>query len=535
MAHILLIEPDYKNKYPPLGLMKIAQYHGPHGKGDYVRFIKGENKSVMGQAWDRIYVSSLFSFEFARTARTIDFALKVARGHANRIFVGGIAASLMHERFSSDMRWPGVRFIAGLLDKPPAVSLELDEFEEELYADDTKGTPIEMLVPDYSILDQVDYRYPVTDAYFLYASRGCIRSCNFCGVPKIEGGLREGASITSTVREIARLYGEKPALIMMDNNITASPRLKEIVDEIVGLGFHRGATLTRRGVTVQRTVDFNQGVDARELAKNPQLMKQLARLCVSPLRIAFDNSAFREPYETAVRQAADNGITDLSNYLLFNFNDDPADLFGRMLLNIELNEELGTRIFSFPMRYQPVDLPDRSHVGPNWTRYQLRSLQIMLQATHGIVSGSPDFFRGVFGNSASEFEDFLTMPHSMLFNRAWYQQYGGRSEQEAYRAAMTKLSPTDRRDLLALLSSTLGRMPVDSVQRHFAAQTNPALAAVLPFYQPLDRQSEAAIWAEMQQIRSNRPEISVNESVGDAFLDMDDESSPDGAVAKLVA
>jgi hypothetical protein len=50
--NILLIEPGYKNKYPPLGLMKIAQYHGPRGKNDRVRFIKGEDRSVLGTAWD---------------------------------------------------------------------------------------------------------------------------------------------------------------------------------------------------------------------------------------------------------------------------------------------------------------------------------------------------------------------------------------------------------------------------------------------------------------------------------------------------
>src|SRR6516165_5189387 len=103
--NILLIEPGYKNKYPPLGLMKIAQYHGPNGKRDHVRFIKGEDPSVLSTAWDRIYVTTLFSFEYPRIAQTIDFALQASNGQADKVFVGGIAASLMHESFLAEQRW----------------------------------------------------------------------------------------------------------------------------------------------------------------------------------------------------------------------------------------------------------------------------------------------------------------------------------------------------------------------------------------------------------------------------------------------
>src|SRR5438309_476790 len=98
--NILLIEPGYKNKYPPLGLMKIAQYHGPSGKKDYVKFIKGEDdKSVLDVVWDRIYVTTLFSFEWKVISRSIDFALEAAHNQRSRVFVGGIAASLMQEAF----------------------------------------------------------------------------------------------------------------------------------------------------------------------------------------------------------------------------------------------------------------------------------------------------------------------------------------------------------------------------------------------------------------------------------------------------
>src|SRR4029078_11825507 len=100
--NILLIEPGYKNKYPPLGLMKIAQYHGPRGKADRVRFIKGADASVLAEKWDRVYVTTLFSFEWERISSAIEFAIRAAGGQHSRVFVGGIAASLMHSLFADD-------------------------------------------------------------------------------------------------------------------------------------------------------------------------------------------------------------------------------------------------------------------------------------------------------------------------------------------------------------------------------------------------------------------------------------------------
>ena len=333
--NVLLIEPRYKNKYPPLGLMKLAAYHGPNGRGDNVTFVKGERPEVLYSAWDRIYVTTLFSFEWDRTADAIDFAVQAARGQQERVFVGGIAASLMYDQYVDVPRWAGVRFIRGLLDGPPASALQLSAYDGEFGADDTLGTPIEEHVPDYDILGQIDYIYPVRDAYFGYASRGCVRKCSFCGVPALEGPQREMPPLHTLVKGIATRHGEKKDLVLMDNNITASSRYQEVIAEIVDLGFERGATLSREGQrAVRRRVDFNQGVDARILSKSPMFLREMAKTCISPLRIAFDHVGLRKPYEKSVRMAADNGIVSLSNYMLYNFKDTPADLYERMRTNI---------------------------------------------------------------------------------------------------------------------------------------------------------------------------------------------------------
>lgn len=521
---ILLIEPGYKNKYPPLGLMKIAQYHGPNGKRDDVRFIKGQDKSVLGIPWDRIYITTLFSFEYAKTAEAIDYALQVANGQSDKIFVGGIATSLMHERFLSEPRWAGIRFIKGLLSDAPAASLQLDDFSEELYSDDRLGTPIEDLVPDYSILDQVDYRYPVRDAYFAYTSRGCIRKCSFCGVPKLEGPQRDTESLSDLVKAVDRLYGPKKDLILMDNNVVASPRFKDIIAEIRDLGFLPNAKIRRVGerVASQRRVDFNQGVDARILCKDPMYLRELSSICLKPLRIAFDHLGLKGPYERAVRYAQQAGLAELSNYMLYNFHDSPADLFERMRLNVALNEELGIRIWSFPMRYQPTDRPDRGHVGERWTRYQLRSMQIVLQATHGVVSGEPDFFKRAFGNTADDFHRILLLPHDFIFNRDWYERFSGRAELDEYKAVASRLDATDQAELLSLLSSC--------DPRHFdrlSQQTaNGRLRSVLPFYVPKPKPELYRIWEKqkllLQTEAASSSGLSDEERVEDAGL-QDDE------------
>ena len=458
VKRILLVEPGYRNKYPPLGLMKLASYH--RSKGHHIRFAKvgfdsgSDPLPLMETPWDRVYVTTLFSFEWARTATAIDEAVLAAGMRTDRVFVGGIAASLMREAFVEEPRWAGVRFIRGLLDGPPAAALQLSG-SADFGATDVAGTPIEELVPDYSILDHSDYVYPVRDAYFGYASRGCVRKCAFCGVPKLEGAQREMPPLEHLVKGISKKHGEKKDLVLMDNNITASLRYREVIAEICDLGFTPGAVISREGGRSQRRrVDFNQGVDARILAKSPMYLQEMSKICISPLRIAFDHMGVHKVYDTAVRMAAQNQITSLSNYMLYNFMDRPDDLYRRMRINIELNEELGIRIWSFPMRYQPVTLKDRSHVGKHWNRYFLRSFQIMLQATHGVVSGNPSFFTRAYGDTEEEFQYLLTLPHAFIFHRQHYETGEGRAVRDEYEGIRGRMSEGQTQQLIELLSGS---------------------------------------------------------------------------------
>ena len=81
---ILLIEPDYKNKFPPLGLMKIATYHVL--LGDEVSFYKGKNTQLRDCEWSAIYITTLFTFQWNNTINTIKFYSKSIGAYISPVF-----------------------------------------------------------------------------------------------------------------------------------------------------------------------------------------------------------------------------------------------------------------------------------------------------------------------------------------------------------------------------------------------------------------------------------------------------------------
>ena len=244
-------------------------------------------------------------------------------------------------------------------------------------------------------------------------------------------------SISDSIKRIDKEFGPKRDLLLMDNNVLRSPKFDQIIDEIKALGFEKGATFVnpKTGKTVVRHVDFNQGLDAFLL--NEHKAQRLGELAIKPARIAFDHIEDEDVYVRAITLCARAGIDHMSNYLLYNGEDftgkghsyhadTPEDLFYRMHLTMELGEnlteELGRKIaiFSFPMRYIPLDNDQRGFIGANWNAKYLRALQCMLIPTQGKGIQGRSFFEADFGKTAEDFVMYLAMPERLLNKRGHF-------------------------------------------------------------------------------------------------------------------
>src|SRR5216683_1249459 len=134
--HVLLVEPDYYTRYPPLGLLKIAALH--KFRGDTVELVRGLIEEAEG------------------------------------------------------------------------------------------------LLPDYDLI-------PQWNSSILFASRGCIRRCGFCSVPKLEG---RPSALKYTIKHL--VYPGHPKterccerkhhtrVILWDNNILGNNNWRELFSELAG-------------------------------------------------------------------------------------------------------------------------------------------------------------------------------------------------------------------------------------------------------------------------------------------------------------
>ena len=163
--------------------------------------------------------------------------------------------------------------------------------------------------------------------------------------------------------------------------------------------------------------------------------------------------------------------------MLYNFHDSPADLYERMVLNIDLNEELGIRIWSFPMRYQPTDRPDRTFVGEKWSRYQI---EVITDNSSGDARRRKWRARilGTLLRGAGEFQNLLLRPHHFIFNRDWYEVGPGRGELEEFKVAFSDLSEAQHMELCSLLS---GVDPV-GFRRIGEFTSDNKVRLILPYY-----------------------------------------------------
>lgn len=118
-----------------------------------------------------------------------------------------------------------------------------------------------------------------------FSSRGCIRNCPFCMVPKCEGCFHQAASISELLNPKSRI------LVLHDNNLTADPncidKLKEIRDR-------------------KLIVDINQGCDVRliddDIAKAMSEVDHLRSIHYAWDLLGFENQVL-------------DGIKTLSKYI----------------------------------------------------------------------------------------------------------------------------------------------------------------------------------------------------------------------------
>lgn len=300
-----------------------------------------------------IYITSLFTWDLDSV---VDSVLSYRMFFPDAaIHVGGIGASLMPEYISEKT---GIRPHIGLLDEA------------------------ENCPPDYSLTFGRKLRSSIT-----YTTRGCVRRCDFCCVPRLEPKYCSRSGWEQD------LNTDFPEITIWDNNFLASPNFEQDCKTLL-----------------KKKVDFNQGLDAR--LYNERRASMLHQVNVSPVRFAFDSMEYADDIFRAINLAKKFTNKEIRVYVLYNFKDTPDDFFQR----IDSLNKAG--VWSFPMCFREPSVENIQKPNSKWTKELLRGLKVILLNfyTHGMITPPRDSFLKIFGSNPEEFKEKLYS--SYLYDKA---------------------------------------------------------------------------------------------------------------------
>ena len=267
-----LIDVD-SHRFPNLPLMKLSAWHKK--QGDHVEWYEPLFHG-MGEPFDRVYVSKVFSF-------SDDFMYYI---NAKEIIKRGSGYAIRIEN--------GKELFDCSLDEPLP-----DE--------------IEHIYPDYSL-----YPESTRETAFGFLSRGCPRKCPFCHVATKEGGR------SYKVADLSEFWSGQKNIVICDPNILACP------DHL---------DLLRQLAESKATVEINQGIDVRMVTdENLELLKRIRMKKVHiAYDNPADREMIEPKIRKFVEATGKNRNHGLVCYILVNFNSTIEEDIHRIQFCREMN------------------------------------------------------------------------------------------------------------------------------------------------------------------------------------------------------
>lgn len=288
-----LIDVDGHN-FPNLALMKLSAYH--KANGDTVDWYE----PLFGH-YDKVYMSKVFTF-------TPDYEYFI---DADDVIKGGTGYKLYDKVLPEE---------------------------------------VDRTFPDYTI-------YPQYDFAIGFLTRGCIRKCPWCVVPKKEGALKPYCDWKSIKR------ADSDKIVFMDNNVLASEYGIEQMRSMVGQNVK---------------IDFNQGLDARLITD--EIAKLLSQLkWISTIRLACDTSQMIPIVEKAVQKLGKYGVKPYRIFV-YTLIQDIDEAYQR----IKALDKLGVKPFAQPYRDFETNYvnPEHKHLA-RWCNHKATHYSIPFEEYTG--------------------------------------------------------------------------------------------------------------------------------------------------------